>query len=388
MIDTSIILFGKADSFESFEIIPSKGVTKIVDAFIEPAIKVSSSQKEIIHYFINDDKSYLQLYSFAQAKHSARDGVVIGIAFKSSKILTISTENYRILKHLLEIFKEKSLNDYVFKSNSIEPSVREISNSIINFITKLEYKEGIIKVDINKPLILYSPHFEGNFKNLRPEVYTVKDVYISSDKDVFSSNLNSLFMHSVNNKFYVLNTENKGAEYGEMNESEIKVGNFSKDTDDSKLKNTGDDFSPHRFDSLKNDFFKYVERNDENIKKLKALTILNISLVCILIIKNIYEYIQPNKETPTVTSTRTIKTQLGNKIAVALPSPNNSTPPQKETLEFPQWDRKASNEFRKWVNAHYPVYAKKNKLDKTGSSDNPIIKKAWEDYGKEFSEGQ
>jgi|9_EtaG_2_1085328.scaffolds.fasta_scaffold03420_9 hypothetical protein len=44
------------------------------------------------------------------------------------------------------------------------------------------------------------------------------------------------------------------------------------------------------------------------------------------------------------------------------------------------------NEFRAWVNKTYPDYAKKEDLDPAGSHTNSYIRKAWEQYGKEFNE--
>lgn len=40
--------------------------------------------------------------------------------------------------------------------------------------------------------------------------------------------------------------------------------------------------------------------------------------------------------------------------------------------------------FRTWVNYKYPEYAKKIKLDSTGSYDNAFIGKAWEKHGQEY----
>tara|TARA_R100001015_G_C4608006_1_gene163164 strand:+ start:341 stop:1435 length:1095 start_codon:yes stop_codon:yes gene_type:complete len=44
------------------------------------------------------------------------------------------------------------------------------------------------------------------------------------------------------------------------------------------------------------------------------------------------------------------------------------------------------NEFRAWVNKTYPEYAKKEDLDPSGSHTNSYIRKAWEQYGKEFND--
>jgi len=42
------------------------------------------------------------------------------------------------------------------------------------------------------------------------------------------------------------------------------------------------------------------------------------------------------------------------------------------------------NKFRQWVNDTYPKYAEKIKLDPTGEYDNSYIRKAWEEYGKDY----
>ncbi len=43
------------------------------------------------------------------------------------------------------------------------------------------------------------------------------------------------------------------------------------------------------------------------------------------------------------------------------------------------------NKFRAWVNKNYSAYAKSNKLDPTGSYDNDFIRKAYLQYGAEYT---
>jgi hypothetical protein len=65
---------------------------------------------------------------------------------------------------------------------------------------------------------------------------------------------------------------------------------------------------------------------------------------------------------------------------------NHTTPPAGASYPAtPFKNTTEGNKFRAWVNAKYPKYAKANQLDPTGAYDNDFIRKAFLQYGAEYT---
>jgi hypothetical protein len=275
MSNTSIILFGKPDSFESYEL-SSSGVKRIFDSFIEPEIKVSQNQKYVFHQFINDGFSYLQVYSFAQAFQSGREGIVIGVAFKSNSLIELCNENFDTLKLILDNFKNKALEGIAFKTNSLDKTVQEIYQEVLTNTQKIKYSDNSISQSINQSLLLYLPNLENGLKKLRNEVNLLNNVYISSNKDVYASVINTKYLYTVDNKFYTLNNENKIIEFVNIVEPDktIKTDFTETSTDEvKKLKNEVLTYKS-KYDNLDNKLIEYKNATSRKIKLLSIASIL------------------------------------------------------------------------------------------------------------------
>jgi hypothetical protein len=294
MSNTSIILFGKPDSFESYEL-ATTGVKRIFDSFIEPEIKVSQSQNYVYHQFINDGFSYLQIYSFAQAYQSGREGIVIGVAFKSDTLIDLSNENLNTLKSILESFKNKALDGIEFKSNSLDKTVQEFYQEALSYTEKIKYKNNSLSKSINQSLLLFLPNLDSGLKNLRNEINLLKDVYISSNKEVFTASINIKYLYTVENKFYTLNSENKIIEFINVVEPEKTIkSDFSESGSDEvkKLKNEVLTYKS-KYDNLDN---KLIEHKNASARKIKLLSIVSI-LFCLTTFSFFFKGIFfPNKE--------------------------------------------------------------------------------------------
>jgi post-segregation antitoxin (ccd killing protein) len=59
---------------------------------------------------------------------------------------------------------------------------------------------------------------------------------------------------------------------------------------------------------------------------------------------------------------------------------------KKRTRKVPFKNRTEGNAFRAWVNENRSGWAKKNKLDRSGSHDNSYIQKAWDVWGDAYTE--
>jgi len=75
---------------------------------------------------------------------------------------------------------------------------------------------------------------------------------------------------------------------------------------------------------------------------------------------------EPSAYTPTTSST---------------PSSSGSS---SSSFTFPFKTTEEGNKFRLWVNNNYPDWAKKNKLDKSGSL-NSYVEKAWKEFGATYT---
>ena len=71
-----------------------------------------------------------------------------------------------------------------------------------------------------------------------------------------------------------------------------------------------------------------------------------------------------------------------NVTPAAAPAANTTT----KSVEFTDniTDKKTGDAFRAWVNKNYPKYAKEKDLWVSGEYNNSYIKKAWDEYGKEY----
>lgn len=55
--------------------------------------------------------------------------------------------------------------------------------------------------------------------------------------------------------------------------------------------------------------------------------------------------------------------------------------------DMPFQNRDEGNAFRRWVNENHPDWAQQNELSRSGSHTNSYIKKAWAEFGDEYSSG-
>ena len=77
-------------------------------------------------------------------------------------------------------------------------------------------------------------------------------------------------------------------------------------------------------------------------------------------------------------ATNTLKTQTQTRTVKPINFP--------KTVEEAFPDRKAGNKFRSYIRTNYPEYARKIKLDAKGSHNNATIQRAYNKYGKRYSE--
>lgn len=209
MNEISIIFFGKPDSFESFEVNIS-GTYKI--DYFEPELKLHQEGINIIHLFKKEKYHYFEVYRYAKANNSGRSGIIIGVSIKSKNKLKICSENYSEVISYLEHFKKNALNGSVFGDITIENTIRRFQLKFENITRSLIFERENIKSEC-KTLLLYSQDFNGRLNVLNEKINTFENIYISSDKSVFTADINMVFLSANENKFYILNEKNRLTDY-------------------------------------------------------------------------------------------------------------------------------------------------------------------------------
>lgn len=289
MSNSSIILFGKPDSFESYQL-SSTGFERIFDSFIEPELKVSQNQGYVYHQFIISGVSYLQIYCFAQAFQSGREGIVIGAAFKSDSLIDLCYENFNTLKIILEKFKNLAIDGIGFKSNSLDKTVQHIYQEVLAYMGRIKYKKNNPSKSINQSLLLYLQNFENSLTDLRDEINLLTDVYLSNSKDVFASKINIKYLYSVENKVYTLNEENKIVEYINVVEQESTISSDFIETGPDEIKKLKNQVLEYKskYDNLDNKLIHYKNITARRIRILSIASILFCLTVFSFFFKGIF----------------------------------------------------------------------------------------------------
>jgi hypothetical protein len=209
MNDISIVFFGKPDSFESFEVNVS-GTLKI--DYFEPELKLHQESSNIIHLFKKEKYHFFEVYSYAKANNSGRSGIIIGVSIKSKNKLKICSENYSEVNSYLEHFKKNALNGSVFDDITIENTIKRFQLKFENITRTLIFEKENYKSE-NKTLLLYLPDFNGKLNVVNEKIGFFENIYISSDKSVFTADINMVFLSANENKFFILNEKNRLSEY-------------------------------------------------------------------------------------------------------------------------------------------------------------------------------
>lgn len=210
MENTSLVFFGKPNSFESYEF-NNDGITK--NSHSEPKLKLNQEHNDILHYYFQDDFYYLELYGFANACNSGRSGIVIGVCIKSDTPIMLSSKNKSILTKLLDFFKSEVLSGTMFKDNNLEKYINtfNIKNEIY---LAINYKTSCSNQNKSNLMLLFFDDDLDNIQNVEGGISDYTNLYISSNKDIFYSQLNSELFFETGNIFHIV-TNNRLVEFKE-----------------------------------------------------------------------------------------------------------------------------------------------------------------------------
>ncbi|HLO54367.1 MAG TPA: hypothetical protein VK169_08770 [Saprospiraceae bacterium] len=300
MENISIIFFGKPDGFESYEFKPN-GVKNEVSHF-EPNLKLESRHKDVFHSFTRNGYSYIELYGFAKAYDTGRDGVVIGVAVKSDRQLEISKNNYAILTELLNHFKNEALDGKMFKTTKI-----------LSIVSKIGIDDTLFgDFDIMKTrkttkgiLPLFLEDYQTKLEYISEFHKKYSDIYVSQDKDIFEAKVNIRFLYTVENKFFTI-INSKLIEFKEP----IKTNNQQIST----LTQTDDEIVNLKSDFL-NEKSRYVglEKKFENFRRVSRKMIIGLAVtslvlflsLCVIFLKDFNWFNKSNSKPSYKTTSQT-----------------------------------------------------------------------------------
>ncbi|NDV83910.1 hypothetical protein [Bacteroides sp. 51] len=192
MTSNSLIFYGKPQSFERYEITESGYSDKVQ---YEPRIKIPFVNDEVLHYFFKNGSYYLELYGYANPYQTVRQGVVIGVCVKFHRPIKLSSDNFSLLQSLLKDFKEIALSgqDMSFKAlNLID--ITEFDQTInkpdvVGILSNFQTSDQLPKPLDNKLTLFYLENFNG-IDSLNDRIYNCKDIYFSTNKELFKDILN------------------------------------------------------------------------------------------------------------------------------------------------------------------------------------------------------
>lgn len=206
MID--IIVFGKPRSFESYEYVFGEGETlsSSVNTHREPMLRPSSYDSSILHYFVDENREGMEIYARANGFESDRDGIVFGVAIKSTTCLKFYYTVFDILIPYLSAFADALLND----------GVRFKYSSIIDILKNTEWKREEIESIQNasdfqlsvpqpsKKILLLVVDDMQKISSVENIIKEYGDVYIAKDAAVFKDSMNQISYDEANRQIYTI----------------------------------------------------------------------------------------------------------------------------------------------------------------------------------------
>lgn len=312
MENTSIVFFGKPNSFESYEF-KVDGITKNNHA--EPKLKLNQDQKDILHYYHKDDFYYLELYGFANAFNSGRSGIVIGVCLKSDKQFELSDKNISVLVKLLGFFKKKVLSGVMFNSTSLGKYIETFDIHKDEIYQAIDYRTTGSSQLINNLALLFLEDYENKIQFIGEEIINYADIYISSNKDIFGNPLNNGVFYEANNLFHVV-SDGKIIECKEQKKKsndELKSeGQFTQEDKDNKPEINKLKLEISKGINEINDLKVNLKRTSHKYKR--ALTIVSITSV-VLLSSTVYYFLEFYRYTKPKTIWVNEKTALTKKIS-------------------------------------------------------------------------
>lgn len=206
-MSTSILIFGKPDTFEILEFNNFNYHSNTQElSIVEPEIKTRKiSDGNAIRFRYINGFYYLLLYTYAQGFSSSRPGNCCGVGIKSKKRIAFSKKNIDLLEQLLQIIKQNA-----FKQNTIEFAANNLQalldkSSILsatnNLEKEVEFLESSSYTDFKNSQFLLVLEDFSNINSLPENTYD--DFFVVQNKEILQDEMNrTINSNCRTNNFY------------------------------------------------------------------------------------------------------------------------------------------------------------------------------------------
>ena len=200
---TSIIVFGKPRAFESYEYVFGGDNLSAENVHSEPILKPKKYEDSILHYFVREGYAGLEYYTRAKGYESERDGIVFGVALKSTSDFNIIEAISKCLGQFWSDFASALLDEgRKFKYSSIIDLLKKTQWTQTEIETiKSTSLPHPIKTAQKKILLLVSPELD-DINLVEPIIKEYKDVYMADNPDVFKEQINGIVLKEAGNQIY------------------------------------------------------------------------------------------------------------------------------------------------------------------------------------------
>ena len=206
MANTSIIFYGKPQSWESYEF--NKSGYKRGDIGT-PALKPRIEDGAVLHYYVQNDYYYLELYEFATAYDTGRSGVVIGVCVKSDSALAVSEKNISILSELLTYYKDKAL------TKNLQFNTYDLLDIVENFnlneaiYETIELNDTPPKNCVEGVKLLFLENYKNNIGSINQYVSACSNAYVSQDNSIYKAAINEKIWRDADKQIITVNEDGK-----------------------------------------------------------------------------------------------------------------------------------------------------------------------------------
>ena len=206
-MSTSILIFGKPDSFEILEFNNLNYQLNTDELkIIEPQIKTrKKSDGNAIRYRNINGYSYLLLYTYAQSFSSSRQGSCCGVGIKSKKRVAFSKKNIDLLEQLLQITKQNAFQQNIieFAANNLQALLDKSSilSATNNLEKEVEFLESSSHTDFKNAQFLLVLEDFSNINSLPENTYD--DFFVVQNKEILQDEMNrTINSNCRTNNFY------------------------------------------------------------------------------------------------------------------------------------------------------------------------------------------
>lgn len=199
---TSIIVFGKPRSFESYEYFLNSNASCRANFHAEPLLKPNIQFPGIFHFYTADGFAFYEYYTHTQGYETDRGGLIYGVCIKTRQNLNLFKAKESIM-YFYNIFQPFLLENNRFKVAGLLDALQKLSIEWDkNDIEQIQGIENNVQVSekSNKEILLLEVPNLKDISVVDAQVKKFAEVYIFENKEILVEN--SYVLKAANNKIF------------------------------------------------------------------------------------------------------------------------------------------------------------------------------------------